>query len=67
MTVFDRAWALVKNDDEWPERISNLLGGGTKEELFGDKYEAAKESTTPEEHDEFMMAIAELIERIKNL
>ena len=66
MTAFDRAWNLLKNDDEWPDRVSNLLGGGTEEELFGGKYEAAKEGKTTEEHDEFMMKITELLDRIMN-
>jgi len=62
---FERAWIILK-EDEWPERVSNMLGGGTEEELFGENYEAAKEGKSPEEHDEFMMNITDLIDRVMN-
>ena len=68
MGAFDRAWALLKGDeeeDEWPDRISNLLGGGD-EELFDENYQAAKEGKTREEHDDFMMKVSELIDRLLN-
>jgi hypothetical protein len=64
--AFDIAWGIAKEEDEWPERISNLLGGGTKEEMFGDTYEAAKEGKTEEEHDAFMEKFADLIDRLLN-
>ena len=68
MTAFQRAWALMKGEEEdaWPDRISNLLGGGDEEEIFGETYQAAKEGKTEEEHDEFMMKVSELIDHLLN-